>query len=141
MPLPLYTIPSQDEAELQQRVLAILKAGWCQGQSYRNHKDEAVPGDNRLLHATRACLLGACDVAVGEDNQARYGEAISFLAEVIVAQSGSHYGSNTTPNANGCTCIRWNDAPARTKDEVLALLDSAITLARKRETDVAVAQV
>jgi len=79
-----------------------IRQGWCQGGPARDHRDATIStGDP---NACKWCLFGAL-MAVTDDWDGPRAAIKEFT---------------------GCSLAEWNDAPGRTKAEVLALLDKAI---------------
>ena len=88
----------------------LVEQGWCQGTEARDATGRAT--DVRAADATSWSLLGALqataisDASIGLQD---VGDAVAALAEVILDSS----------------LADWNDAPARTKLEVLSVLRDA----------------
>lgn len=84
-----------------------LEAGWCRGAYARNEQGEAVSAKDPA--AVEWCLFGAGHKAYGEDTWGHeiWLDALEELLGVDVADG-------------------WNDAPERTKDEVIALAHEAM---------------
>lgn len=94
---------------------ARLEKGWCQGASARDENGYTV-GAN-LPVATSFCIFGALTY---EDRYDGTLDARQLVREVLGAKLGD--GAIAT----------YNDAPGRTKEEVLALVDKAIALAEEK---------
>lgn len=86
---------------------AKIEAGWCQG-AFARDKDQH-PADALSVEAVSFCVIGA--VLACTDDHIR---ALHLLLRVLNADGSA-----------GCLST-FNDAPSRTKDEVLALFDKTI---------------
>jgi hypothetical protein len=111
--------------------------GWTQGASAR----DAAGNDVMLTDESAVCycLSGAFDVA------SRGGGVVVIDAELLLAEAifRDVIGEDDEdcrplspafdPEQDSVVISFWNDAPARTKADVLAVIDKAISLARARE--------
>lgn len=84
---------------------ALIEQGWCQGDYYEDSDC-----------GTKYCAVGAIRAAAEDQS---YFYCLDYLGQVL--------GMIT---ASLCNVPNWNDAPGRTQQEVLALYDRAIDLAR-----------
>lgn len=88
-----------------------VKKGWCQHSSALSADGTVVsPSDGQ---AQRWCLLGALDAAYADSEVRHKVDVIDALCRKFI------YGV-----ASGLTLIAWNDAPARTQQDVIDLLQS-----------------
>jgi hypothetical protein len=97
-------------SELLHEAGALVTAGWCQGATARDPAGNIT--DVRTGDASAWSLLGALQAAALRDSSTRIDDialAVAAIAELIEDPSLSH----------------WNDAAARTKLEVVGLLDRA----------------
>lgn len=109
MPQSLYKNAILEVRRLERaRALLAKPNGWTRGWYAKTQKNnEANP---RSRAAVSFCVLGACD---------RVGASTQILSEIVIPKR-----ANTLPD--------WNDHPDRTQEQVLALFDKAIKIARKR---------
>jgi hypothetical protein len=97
-------------SELLHEAGALVTAGWCQGAAARDPAGKIT--DVHAGDAAAWSLLGALQAAALRDSSTRIDDialAVAAIAELIEDPSLSH----------------WNDAAARTKLEVVSLLDHA----------------
>jgi hypothetical protein len=85
---------------------ALIAQGWCQGDYYEDSDC-----------GTKYCAVGAIRAAAEDQS---YFYCLDYLGQTLAFMIGS--GRYNVPN--------WNDAPGRTQQEVLALYDRAIDLAK-----------
>lgn len=106
-------------------------AGWTQNAYVRSFAGAAVAIDSRSVR--RVCAAGAVDRA-GIANGLNYDEREQLRADLRAAidddQVQEHAGRHGRDD--DLLLERWNDAPGRTRSQVLALYDAAI--ARLRQT-------
>ena len=91
-------------------------AGWTQCTSARNSLGLPVEMDSP--EACQFCIMGGLDAVTGDDYTV-WKQALLFLNEALPTD---FYG----------TVISYNDTPSRTKEEMVALVDRAIFLAKER---------
>lgn len=123
---------------LLERARALVAAGWVQDSFYvvRGRTGETRPvSPFGLLLLSRADVVGACLVgAVAHasstvDRSDRRGQAalaVDTLWETLTDATGSdpHPGARA---ARVRELARWNDEPGRSRDDVLGLLDRAVS--------------
>lgn len=97
--------------EALRKARALIKKGWCQGFFAQTSDGEEVDANDR--RARKWCASGAVFAQKGHGRIV--GDALSVLSRVVETSSISD----------------WNDAPVRTKREVLAAFDRAIKAASK----------
>lgn len=104
------TSPEQVIAALDS-IHALVAAGWCQGHYAID--SSGLECDSRSPRAVRFCLDGAaqCVTRLGPTSWPLYGEVGRALRDTLWAKQ---------PEWSGY--VTWNDAPERTKGEVLALV-------------------
>ncbi len=93
-----------------------LERGWCQGASARDASGNK--SDPESPNAASFCVFGAMHEREGPYASDR---ARELIRRVLGAKLG-----------DGAIAI-YNDTPGRTKEEVLALVDKAINLAKEDE--------
>ena len=89
----------------------LLKQGWCQGAMSKRL------GGNKY----RYCILGAIKAADPTQSQAVWKQCVDTILE-----------------AKECEYVdimKFNDAPGREKSEILKLMDDAIKLAKREESE------
>lgn len=148
---PARRVPVRPDAELErlrtldgarlllERARALVDAGWVQDAFYvvRDRHGELRPvSPFGLLMLTRgdvvgACLVGAVSHATGTldrraGRRAQAAVAVDALHEALVGRPVD------TPHPSARAgrvreLARWNDEPDRTREDVLALLDAAIS--------------
>lgn len=106
---------SPSPVEVLQKARALLEKGWCQGVAARTDKGTSVSPRNR--HATSFCVYGSLCCAGYEENMDLHAAIDDIMFGRLEVYS---FGA-------------WNDAPGRTQEEVLTLMDRAIDLARQKE--------
>jgi hypothetical protein len=100
------------------RARELLEQGWCKGDLA--HDKEGALVDVYCDKVYSVCLMGACMRAEWEASPSGVGW---FLLDELVAGG---------VEARGYADIaRYNDAPERTKEEVLALMDETIKTAEE----------
>lgn len=88
---------------------ALVEDGWCQGTDHQYVEDRVTP----VAHCAVGCLqIGTSDVVL--QAQAR------LLLDELLMETGTRL------------LMGWNDDKSRTKDDVLALFDRGIALAKER---------
>ena len=87
---------------------------WCQGASALDASGFACSPESRW--AVSWCLIGAVETAAAQ-NAVKGSITVSALDIILRTIDG--------PDHEGI--VSWNDATGRTQDQVLTLLDSAIT--------------
>jgi len=98
--------------------------GWCQEVYARDAKGKSVISND--VSACRWCVVGALSIAV-EDCSHLFPEMLEFLSRFLPsAVSGE--GESGLGN--------YNDARTTTQQDILALLDRAIAVAKKTEVTV-----
>ena len=125
---------TESEAEERNEIFAhhrrmkeLINRGWCQGANALNDKNrDTIPISPR---AVKWCMLGAAARA-SYDIAGGYGPKedrimTAFLNAVLVDMAD---WSLPVKADNGAGAVDFNDAPGRTKEEVLAFIDN-ITLA------------
>lgn len=84
-------------SNLLQEARALIERGWCQGE---------------FQIEEQYCVIGAIETA-----REKYSARTGITAQKVL---WLHSGG-------GCSLPNWNDQPGRTKEEVLALFDRALT--------------
>jgi hypothetical protein len=131
---------------LLERARATISNGWVQDRwlvlsppSGARPQGPFPAGVGDTAHVSRACLIGAVAVAVHEGNTHADlaidgGPAIDFVWDAVQAArglSGPGVAGRAAPRevrlARMRDVARWNDRPGRTREDVLAVLDLAIT--------------
>ena len=79
--------------------------GWCQGVSAQDSNGHVCRND--APYATNWCLIGALAAAYPERNEHRFNVTLNLQSKLGHLQFA-----------------KWNDDPKRTKQEVIALLES-----------------
>ncbi len=102
---------TQKELLLQAR--AKIEKGWCKGAEAKDEGGRSVPPDS--AEAVAFCIFGATP-----------GAALPPLRTALRVRLGR-------PPWDPASLADYNDGPWRTKEEILALVDKAITLAEKDE--------
>jgi len=107
--MPFDSMPVLDEVDLTLRnARGYIEAGWCQGELHRcNH--------------TQHCTIGAIRMALGWHRPSANPLYYKSIRRLVATLPEQHHGSSPV-----FSVMKWNDAPLRTKEEVLALLDKAI---------------
>ena len=101
------------------KALKLIKKGWCKGYSAKDRHSHNVDVDSP--RAARYCALGAICKAYGGLNAKDTTKSIDFFYNNIVLPS------------NYMTTFYWNDAPKRTKKEVIEAFKKVIKLAKAKE--------
>jgi len=95
--------------QILQRARKRISKGWCKGHYALTSEGVYVQSDSK--RATRWCLIGATHT---EDMQ-------KTVYDLLLKSAHVEPGLLT----------RWNDAPRRTKKQVLAVIDKAIALCKR----------
>jgi hypothetical protein len=117
---------------------AVLEVGWVQGRwwsvSSTDGGHRLVTGDagGSLAHVDGACLVGALAQA---GSSLDVGRAVDAVYDALWASRGQPTQSGGLPpvpspevrRARVRTLIQWNDRAERTQEEVLAVVDRAIS--------------
>ncbi len=115
---------STEIANILERAAELIETkGWTQGSYVRYGNGEEV-GDTDY-DAECFCISGALSHASKKKDFDMMCKAYYFLTDIICK----------TRNSTKCL-EKWNDDPARTKEEVIAFLKSAAELARKEAANV-----
>lgn len=88
-------------SNLLQEARALIERGWCQGE---------------LQIKERYCVIGAIETAGETAGEKYFGETVMTAQKVLWVHSGG-----------GGSLAAWNDTAGRTREEVLALFDRALT--------------
>ena len=127
---------------LLERARALVAEGWVQDSFYvvraRNGETRPVSPFGLLLlsrtDVVGACLVGAVAHASSTVDRAdRRGQAalaVDTLWETLTDRTGPAGPADPHPGARAARVrelARWNDEPARCRDDVLGLLDSAVS--------------
>ena len=124
---------------LLERARALVARGWVQDAFYlvrgRRGEDRPVSPAGLLLlsrsDVVAACLVGAvAHASAGVDRRHRRGQAALAVDALHEALTGRPDPAPAYPAARSARVrdlARWNDEPGRTRDEVLDLLDRAVS--------------
>lgn len=93
----------------------IAAKGWTQGTMAKKADGQSVSTDHPA--AACFCILGAMEAS---GHFACFAQAVRFLRWAI----------------NDKDVVSWNDAPGRTREEIITALDGAIALAERAEREV-----
>lgn len=106
---------------------ARIEQGWTQGHFLKHHYKRAHwwSTDRKKVESTSYCSVGALN---GSGFASGVLQAEQFLAQAIT-------GSTISSAFPESIVIGWNDTKGRTKEEVLAMFDKAITLAQAWEPE------
>src|ERR1700674_1976670 len=98
---------------LQAMEWIVSNIGWTQGTMYRNRNGEGIsPNQIQEMGLSSVCLYGAFRLVEADLVLRREAQAIFWQ-------------SNFLPNGSAMDFVRFNDAPGRTKEEVISALRKA----------------
>ncbi len=95
------------------RARHMIANGWCQDAAIKH---------SFFLRRVKFCTTAAIGEACGQGNLDRIAEAVNVMFDTTFPGSGERKWEHK------CACLQgWNDEYSRTKKEVLAAFDKAIT--------------
>lgn len=107
--MPFDSMPVLDEVDLTLRnARGYIEQGWCQGELYHGNHEQH-------------CTIGAIRMALGWHYPSKNPLYNKSIRRLVAALPEQHRRSSLVYSV-----MKWNDAPLRTKEEVLELLDKAI---------------
>ena len=115
------------QRRLLEKTKEIVERGWTQGRSAETQFGKTCSPKSPFAH--NWCLIGACELTFHECMLEKddWREWVSLLRRILWDTDGPW------SCANGKSLVEWNDAPERTKADILALLDAAIERAKAEE--------
>jgi hypothetical protein len=141
-PGPDHVQPARRQPDEAYRVLedarAVIAQGWVQDRWFTHRHIRAGAGAGGFHDVSAACLVGAVICAVRQpgstDDLIKAGPALDYLWDAWQESrglGGTGVAGRAAPRELRIVRVRdltrWNDQPGRTREEVLGLLDLAIS--------------